>query len=157
MFKLFKKKECHELVAPVTGKSIDLTQVPDAVFASKMMGEGIAFELESDTICAPCDGKITMLTNTLHAVGITADNGAEILIHIGLDTVNLNGQGFKALVHAQDKVKKGTPLIQLDLDFLKQQPYSLITPMVVTNSAQFDIHVAEANKPVQKEDIVITF
>lgn len=114
MFKLFKKTDdICKLFAPVNGKTIALENVPDKVFASKMMGDGIGFEYEGNTIYAPCDGKITLVANTLHAVGITSENGAEILIHIGLDTVSLNGKGFKKLINQGDKVKKGTPLIEI--------------------------------------------
>ena len=158
MFQIFKKKEPVELYAPVTGTSVALENVPDQVFAQKMMGDGIAFMPETDTICAPCNGKITMVAHTLHAVGITADNGAEILIHIGLDTVSLNGKGFTALVNVGDKVKKGTPLIQIDMAFMKEQQMVLTTPMVVTNTSEFSMVIEEAGSHViMGENKVITF
>lgn len=158
MFKMFKTKQTKELYAPVTGTTISLEQVPDQVFAQKMMGDGIAFELESNVICAPCDGKIAMVANTLHAVGINADNGAEILIHIGLDTVNLGGKGFTQLVQVGDKVTKGTPMIEVDMDFMKEQNIVLTTPMVITNSADFNFDVEDGEKHViMGEDKVITF
>lgn len=158
MFQIFKKKEPVILYAPVTGTSIALDNVPDPVFAQKMMGDGIAFMPETDTICAPCNGKITMVANTLHAVGITADNGAEILIHIGLDTVNLNGKGFTALVNVGDKVKLGTPLIQIDMAFMKKQEMVLTTPLVVTNTSEFSLVIEKAGSHViMGESKVITF
>ncbi len=158
MFQIFKKKEPVVLYAPVTGTSVALENVPDQVFAQKMMGDGIAFMPETDTICAPCNGKITMVAHTLHAVGITADNGAEILIHIGLDTVSLNGKGFTALVNVGDKVKKGTPLIQIDMAFMKEQQMVLTTPMVVTNTSDFSMVIEEAGSHViMGENKVITF
>ncbi len=157
MFKLFKKTDdICKLFAPVNGKTIALENVPDKVFASKMMGDGIGFEYEGNTIYAPCDGKITLVANTLHAVGITSENGAEILIHIGLDTVSLNGKGFKKLINQGDKVKKGTPLIEIDRQFMKEQDINLITPMVVTNAANYEINVIDEGKDVTTEEKVIS-
>lgn len=157
MFKLFKKTDdICKLFAPVNGKTIALENVPDKVFASKMMGDGIGFEYEGNTIYAPCDGKITLVANTLHAVGITSENGAEILIHIGLDTVSLNGKGFKKLINQGDKVKKGTPLIEIDRQFMKEQDINLITPMVVTNAANYEINVIDEGKDVTTEAKVIS-
>ncbi|WP_448909225.1 PTS sugar transporter subunit IIA [Holdemanella biformis] len=157
MFKLFKKTDdICKLFAPVNGKTIALENVPDKVFASKMMGDGIGFEYEGNTIYAPCDGKITLVANTLHAVGITSENGAEILIHIGLDTVSLNGKGFKKLINQGDKVKKGTPLIEIDRQFMKEQDINLITPMVVTNVANYEINVIDEGKDVTTEEEVIS-
>ena len=157
MFKLFKKTDdICKLLAPVNGKTIALENVPDKVFASKMMGDGMGFEYEGNTIYAPCDGKITLVANTLHAVGITSENGAEILIHIGLDTVSLNGKGFKKLINQGDKVKKGTPLIEIDRQYMKEQDINLITPMVVTNAANYEINVIDEGKDVTTEEEVIS-
>ena len=123
-----------------------------------MMGDGIAFIPESDTICAPCDGKVTMIANTLHAIGITAENGAEILIHIGLDTVNLNGKGFTSLVNVGDKIKIGTPLVKIDMVFMKEHEMVLTTPMVVTNTNELSMVIEEAKSHViMGESKVITF
>lgn len=158
MFWTKKQKKTIELYAPITGTTVALNQVPDQVFAQKMMGDGIAFEPETQFICAPCDGTIAMLANTLHAVGITAANGAEILIHIGLDTVNLNGEGFKALVSAGDKVSKGTALIEIDMTFMKAHDMTLTTPMVITNSSEYKMVVsASGNHVIMGEDKVISF
>lgn len=158
MFKLFhKEKKPVELCTPVTGKSIAIETVPDKVFANKMMGDGVAFSFEGNQVCAPCDGKIVMIADTLHAFGMEAVNGAEILIHIGMDTVELNGKGFTKLVEADTKVKKGDPIIQLDRAVLKELGVELITPMVVTNGDDFKLQIEEVNKNVTVgEDIVIT-
>lgn len=158
MLKIFKTKQTKELFSPVEGTTIALENVPDQVFAQKMMGDGIAFELAGNVICAPCDGKIVMVANTLHAVGIHADNGAEILIHIGLDTVNLGGKGFKQLIQVGDKVTKGTPMIEVDMDFMKEHNIVLTTPMVITNSSDFNLHIEDGGKHViMGEDKVIIF
>ncbi|EFR91237.1 glucose-specific phosphotransferase enzyme IIA component, partial [Listeria innocua FSL S4-378] len=110
MFKKFLKKSKNETVfAHVTGQLIALEDVPDPVFNQKMMGEGIAIKPESGTIVAPVDGKIIQLAETKHAFGIRTDMGQEILVHIGLETVSLNGEGFNVLVNVGDKVKVGDP------------------------------------------------
>lgn len=158
MFNLFKKKKDNDLYAPVVGKTVSLEKVPDKIFADKLMGDGIAFEFEGDTVCAPCDGKISMIANTLHAFGITASNGAEILVHIGLDTVALEGNGFKAMVAGGEKVKKGAPIIEIDRDIIKQNNINLITPMIITNSNDFNFEIENGDEQViAGESKVISF
>lgn len=155
MLQLFKK---NELYAPVTGKIIPLEKVPDQVFATKMMGDGIAFDFSGEYVCAPCDGKIMMIANTKHSFGMVAQNGAEILIHIGLDTVNYQGKGFQLLAKTGDKVKKGQPIIQIDRDFFGQENVNLITPMIITNEKDHPFVVEEDSKDViVKESVVIKF
>lgn len=158
MFNLFKKKKDNDLYAPVAGETVSLEKVPDKIFADKLMGDGIGFVFEGNTVCAPCDGKISMIANTLHAFGITAANGAEILVHIGLDTVTLEGQGFKAMVSAGEKVKKGTPIIEIDRNILKKKNINLITPMIITNSDEFNFEIENGDMHViAGESKVITF
>ena len=89
------------LYAPVTGSCIPLTEVKDEVFANKMMGDGVAFTFDGDTVVSPCDGTIVMIAATKHAIGIQGDDGVEVLIHVGLDTVSLNGEGFKASINQE--------------------------------------------------------
>ncbi len=141
-----------KLAAPVKGKVIPLNEVPDQVFAGGLMGEGIAFIPEEETVTAPCDGVVMMIAETLHAVGIQAENGAEILIHVGLDTVNLNGSGFTMLVEMNQNIKQGDPLLKIDMDFMKKQKINLTTPMIVTNSSDYDLSVSA--KPT--DEIVMT-
>ena len=133
MLSLLKKKESIVLYAPVTGAAIPIENVPDKVFASKMMGDGIAFEFEGDIVYAPCDATVTMIANTLHAIGLKLSNGAEVLIHIGLDTVDLQGVGFEKLVEKSSKVNIGMRLIKIDREVIKQNKINMITPMVITN------------------------
>lgn len=121
------------LVAPVTGRCVDLSTVPDEMFSTRAMGDGVAFVYDGDTIVAPCNGEISVVAETNHAVGLTTDDGMELLIHIGVDTVALKGKGFQALVKTGDKVKVGTPLLKVDRKFLDEQGINLITSMVVTN------------------------
>ncbi len=154
MFSFFGKKKEVELKAPVNGTMIDLTQVPDKVFASKMMGEGVAFVYDGNTVCAPVDGTITLIPNSLHAFGMTTDSGLEVLVHIGLDTVNLNGEGFKKLSNQGEKVKAGTPVIQIDREFMREKGIELTTPMVITNSSDYNVEVI-SNNSVTTNDIVL--
>ncbi|SDJ40879.1 PTS sugar transporter subunit IIA [Proteiniclasticum ruminis] len=131
MFGLFKKEGA--LVAPISGKTVDITTVPDAVFAEKMAGDGLAINPTGDTVVAPADGELTMLFGTKHAFGMTLDKGVQILVHIGLDTVSLNGEGFTALKNQGDMVKKGEPIIKIDRELIQGKGLSLITPVIFTD------------------------
>ena len=135
MFNFFKKNSNKEikLVAPITGKTLDLSNVPDKVFAEKLAGDGIAINPIGDVIVAPADGELTLVFKTMHAFAITLANGAELLIHIGIDTVSLNGEGFEQLVEAGTMVKAGTPIIKINKDFILSKGFSLITPVLITN------------------------
>jgi PTS system arbutin-like IIC component len=127
-----------KLSACVSGKLIDMSEVNDDMFSQKMMGDGIAIEPEGDTVVAPADAEVTMIMEeSLHAIGLRLANGAELLIHIGIDTVKLNGRGFKALVKAGDKVKAGTPLIHFDQQVIKEAGYQTTVIMAVTNSTDY--------------------
>ena len=127
-----------KLYACVTGRLMDMSEVPDDMFSQKMMGDGIAIEPTGDTVVAPADAEVTMIMEeSLHAIGLRMKNGAEILIHIGIDTVKLNGEGFQALVKAGDKVSAGTPLIKFDKEVIKAAGYGTTVIMAVTNSADY--------------------
>ncbi|SEO64744.1 PTS system IIA component, Glc family (TC 4.A.1) [Amphibacillus marinus] len=133
--KLFGKEEKIDkevLVSPVTGQVVDITEVPDPTFSEKMMGDGIAFKPTDGTFVAPVDGEVVNLFPTLHAIGIKSKAGVEYLIHIGLDTVMLDGEGFTAHVKQGDHVKAGDSLVTVDLDFVSQKAKT-ITPLVVTS------------------------
>lgn len=135
--KLFKKKEKVTdivLTAPISGKMLALENVPDPVFAKKMMGDGIAVDPVNGKVVSPIDGKIIQVFPTKHAVGISTNNGVEILIHIGLDTVNLNGEGFTAHVNEGDQVKQGELLISFEIDLVREKAKSTVTPIIITNT-----------------------
>lgn len=141
MFSLFKSKTF--ITSPVSGPICNLQDVCDPVFSQKLMGDGIAIIAEDELICAPSDGTITLIAETKHAFGITTKQGIEILVHVGLDTVTLNGQGFQALQKSGNTVTKGTPILQIDLAFMKQKGISLVTPIIITNTQDYpcrDIH-----------------
>jgi sugar PTS system EIIA component len=134
MFKnLFKKNKTVSFVAPMTGKVIPLEEVPDPVFSQKMMGDGLAMDPTEGVVYAPVNGEIVQLFPTKHAIGIKTKNGLEVLIHIGIDTVSMNGEGFTAHIQTGDKVKQGDPLISFDLALVKEKAKSTITPIIITN------------------------
>jgi len=138
--KLFGKKEetpnTITLIAPLSGKVIPLEEVPDPVFAQKMMGDGVAITPTEGKVTSPVDGEIIQVFPTKHAIGIKAKNGAEILIHIGLDTVNMNGEGFTTHIQEGKKVKTGDLLVTYQLDLVEEKARSIITPIIITNSDQ---------------------
>jgi PTS system D-glucosamine-specific IIC component len=139
--------EDEGFMAPLKGELKPITEVPDQVFAGKMMGDGFAIVPVEGTIVSPVNGKIVNLFPTKHAIGILSDTGREILIHVGIDTVNLKGQGFETLVAENDIVEQGQPLLKVDLDYIKEHATSTITPIVFTNLAEGEKVVIE--KPGQ--------
>ncbi|MDV7686958.1 PTS sugar transporter subunit IIA [Oenococcus oeni] len=140
----FLNKNKHldkRIVAPVTGKCVDLSKVPDPLFAKKVMGDGAAFIYDGDTIFSPCQGSISMIASTKHAIGLMSISGIEILLHVGIDTVNLHGEGFTTLVSKDEKVKIGRPLLRINRNLMKEKKIDLITSLVVTNGSSVDIKV----------------
>ncbi|WP_367083244.1 phosphoenolpyruvate--protein phosphotransferase [Pseudomonas sp. HOU2] len=127
------------LSAPLSGPVLTLAKVPDAVFASGAMGDGIAIDPLNDTLYSPCAGEIIHVARTGHALTVRADNGAEILLHLGLDTVELNGEGFSMLVKQGTRVSNGQPLLRYDLDKVGQQCKSLVSLLILTNSQDFQV------------------
>lgn len=132
MFSFFARKRGIDLYAPIEGKVVDITEVPDAIFAQKMMGDGVAIEPTGSVFTAPCDGKIALISGTKHALAIVS-GGMEVLVHIGIDTVDLNGQGFEVAVKVNDDVKKGDKLVTIDREFIMKSGKSLLTPIVIIN------------------------
>ena len=157
MFNFFKKKndDSISIKAVADGKIISISDVKDPVFAQKMMGDGIAILPTSSFICAPIDGTIQLIHDTKHAFGMINDAGLEILVHIGLDTVNLKGEGFKALAKAGDSVKAGTPIIEIDLAFLNEKGMDITTPIVLLNHSQFKLEFQQANQAKAGETLLI--
>lgn len=133
LFKKNKKEESLNFVAPVSGKAVDLSEVPDPVFAQKMAGDGLGIDSTGDIIVAPCDGELTLVFKTKHAFAMTLDNGIELLVHIGIETVSLNGEGFEQLAEQGTRVKAGTPIIKIDRELIKSKGLSLVTPVLITN------------------------
>ena len=156
MFELLKKKK--SIIAPVDGKTVELSQVPDKVFAEKMVGDGLAIDTVGSIITAPSDGTLTLIFKTNHAFGMTLKDGVELMVHIGIDTVKLDGAGFERLCKQGDFVKAGTPVIKLDRDFILSKGYSLITPVLITNMDKIKNIKPVINKDVKAgEDIVMEY
>lgn len=157
MFGLFKKKEAdNHLYAPVSGQWLALKDVKDEVFSSGMLGEGMAFLPEDDIICSPCDGQIVMVADTKHAFAVKADNGAEILVHVGMDTVNLNGEGLKLLMESGSRVKKGDGILKIDQSFMQSRGIDLTTPMIVANGHEFQLVTGKACGHIEMGEAVGT-
>jgi PTS system glucose-specific IIA component len=131
MFDFLKAKKIN-IFSPVPGKIIDITEVSDPIFADKTMGDGFAVIPETNVVTAPCDGTISLLPDTLHALVLETE-GVQILIHIGIDTVKMHGQGFTAHVKLGDMVTKGTPLITFDRDLITKAGYDLTTLVILCN------------------------
>ncbi|MBU9724049.1 MULTISPECIES: PTS sugar transporter subunit IIA [Bacillaceae] len=128
--------------SPMTGKVVPLSEVPDPTFSQKMMGDGMAIEPADSLVLAPVDGEVINLFPTKHAIGIKTVNGIEILIHIGIDTVNMKGEGFEAFIKQGDNVKTGDKLIKFDMGQVESKAASTITPLIITNGDA----VSELNK-----------
>jgi len=132
MFGLFKKKG-EVLLPAMKGEVVGLDQVPDAVFSQRMLGDGYAVIPSEGVVIAPVSGVVVQIFPTNHAFGIVTDSGLEVLVHIGIDTVEMKGEGFKRLVEVDTKVTAGTPIIEVDLALVKLKAKSAITPVVITN------------------------
>lgn len=154
MLGLFKKKKTLEFCAPCAGEVFPLSETPDIAFAKGMMGEGVCIVPSDSSICAPFDGIIDIF-HTKHAVGCAVDS-IETIIHIGINTVELKGQGFTALTVMQGEVKKGTPLLKLDIDFLKKNTDTLISPLVIVDKPEnAEITILRDSGIVQAGDILM--
>jgi len=133
MFGLFKRK-AREVQAPVDGEVVPLEEVDDEVFSQKMVGDGIAIKPIGEFFCAPIDGKISKIFATNHAYSIKGTKDLEVMVHIGLESVALNGAGFKRLVEEGAHVTAGTPIIQVDMSILKEAK-STITPVIIAEGS----------------------
>lgn len=129
------KKKC-ELTAPVDGTIVNLADLPDPAFAEGMLGDGIAIEPASGHFYSPCDGVVSGVTDTCHAYSITSSDGLELLLHIGIDTVELKGKGFSPKVKLGDRLHKGDLVAVVDLELLRESGYSRLTPLIITNMDQ---------------------
>lgn len=141
-----------DFVAPMTGRVLDLDDVSDKVFSDRLMGDGFAIELTESEVVSPVDGVVEMTYPSKHAFGLKADSGEEILIHIGMDTVELNGKGFESFVETNDRVKKGGLLCKVDLDYVRGQGKSLVSPIIFTTGEKVKLLDKETVK--ENEEII---
>lgn len=158
MFNLFKKKKKFELEAMTQGNLINIEKVNDPTFSEKMLGDGIAIMPNNNDsiidVVSPASGTVTALFPTGHAFGITCENGIELLIHIGLDTVNAKGEGFKLNnIKQGDKVKAGQIMVTVDLKLLRKD-YELPVILVITNPSDKDIKFIEPQRVMAKQNII---
>ena len=154
-FKKLFGKPMDALCAPVAGNAVPVSQVPDPTFAEELLGKGIAIEPTEGKVFAPCDATVDMMFETGHAVSLIAEFGAEVLIHVGLETVSLKGKHFTVHVANGDKVKKGDLLIEFDLEAIKAEGFNTITPMLVCTSADYGTFKTNVGKAVTNADTVI--
>ncbi|WP_080146658.1 beta-glucoside-specific PTS transporter subunit IIABC [Marinilactibacillus piezotolerans] len=143
------------LVSPMTGKAIDLVQIDDGMFSEEILGKGIAIRPSDGTVTSPINGTVTATFDSKHAIGLTTTSGLEILIHVGIDTVQLAGEGYHYLVEQGQKVSAGEPLLSVDLDFVTKKGYDTVTPIVITNSADYGDILNLSNTEVTPGDQII--
>ena len=122
-----------DIIAPLSGEIIAIEDVPDVVFAEKIVGDGIAIRPTGNKMVAPCDGEIGKIFETNHAFSLESDTGIELFVHFGIDTVELKGEGFTRIAQEGQKVKAGDTIIEFDLEFLKEHAKSILTPVVISN------------------------
>ncbi len=144
------------VTAPLKGKVIQLSDVRDEAFSSGLLGLGAAIQPEEGILYAPCDGTVSAFFPTGHAVGLTTDTGLELLMHVGMDTVQLDGKGFHPLVQTGDTVKKGQKLLEFDMKLIEDAGYSLVTPVLVTNSADFKNVAVTDQTQIQTGQVLLT-
>ncbi|MGG7212522.1 beta-glucoside-specific PTS transporter subunit IIABC [Clostridium nigeriense] len=144
------------IASPIKGEIVPLNKVNDETFASEMMGKGVAINPKEGKVLSPINGKVQMLFKTKHAIGLKSDDGAEILIHIGMDTVQLEGKYFTAHVKDGDTVKIGDTLVEFDMEAIKKEGYELVTPIIVTNTMDYLEVIASDKKEVNSGDTIIS-
>jgi len=143
----------ENFLSPMEGRLIPMEQVPDEVFSGRIMGEGFAIEPTRGEVISPVDGTVTsFMADTRHAVGITAEDGAEVLIHVGIDTVKLGGSGFTGLVAQDDRVKAGQLLLEVDLEQIRAKVPSLVSPVILMNLPAGQVVNVESGRAVKLGD-----
>ena len=150
-----KSEDACIIVAPIEGKAVSLEEVGDGVFSEGILGKGVAIEPSVGRAVSPVNGTVSTVFDTKHAIGLTSDDGAEVLIHIGLDTVKLNGEYFKTHVKAGEKVKAGDLLVEFDIDAIKKAGYPTITPIIITNTDNYeDVDTIKKGDVKEKDKLV---
>ena len=150
------KKTGEVLIAPLQGKAVPVTEVSDPTFGQEILGKGVAIVPSEGRVVAPVDGTIEMIFETKHAVSMTSDSGIQILIHVGLDTVKLNGSPFKAYAENGQHVKRGDLLLEFDIEAIKAAGLESITPIVICNSGDYKEIKTHVGKAVEIGDDILT-
>ncbi|MBF0806099.1 MULTISPECIES: beta-glucoside-specific PTS transporter subunit IIABC [unclassified Streptococcus] len=147
----------QEIIAsPLQGAVVQLEEIPDPVFASGAMGKGIAIEPSQGTVYAPAKGEVTLLFPTKHAIGLRTENGAEILLHVGMDTVSLNGEGFESFVEIGDSIEAGQKLLEFDIETIQAAGLPITTPVIITNTSLYEDVLVSQEREVQVGDYLLT-
>ncbi len=144
----FLKRKIREIYAPVDGQVVALESVNDEVFSKKLVGDGVAIIPMSDVFSAPIDGKVTKIFSTNHAYSIKSPKDLEVMVHIGLETVALEGRGFERLVNEGDEVKAGDPIIRVDLPYIREHAKDIITPIIISEDS--DVKTIEKRLTIVK-------
>lgn len=155
MFGLGKKNR-EVLGSPIQGEAVEVSKVDDPTFGQELLGKGVAIIPSLGRVVAPCDGYIEMVFDTKHAISMKSDSGIEILIHVGIETVTLKGEHFTSHVEAGQEVKKGTLLLEFDMEGIKKAGLSLISPVIICNTPNYKKIIAHAGKRVSELDEVLT-
>jgi sugar PTS system EIIA component len=153
MFSFFKNDP--NIYAPIAGECLDITECNDKAFAEKTLGDGFIVIPQECTVKSPCDGLITMIFPTKHAIGITMSSGQEIILHVGIDTVKLNGKKFTVLVRVGAKVKAGTPLIKFDAHYMKEHQIDMSVIVALVNWSKFHYTKKHLNEIVKSDTCVL--
>jgi glucose-specific phosphotransferase system IIA component len=154
MFGFFKKRGT-EIVAVANGRVIPMEQVNDTAFSEKLLGDGVAIIPDGDIVVAPCSGKISMIADTGHAFGMECDNGMELLVHIGIDTVSLNGKGFTVKTKADTHVKAGTPIVSFDRNVMDESGLDMVIPIIVLDNKGLNLEMHYPQTAKAGETIVM--
>ena len=160
LFDMFKKKDAAPsfpvvLAADAAGAFVKMEDIPDEVFAQGILGQGCGIDPSEGKVYAPFDGQVETLPDSLHALGLLSDSGVELLIHVGLETVNLNGRHFTSRVRQGQHFRKGELLLEFDLSAIQAEGYDTVTPVVVTNADDFAAVTPAAAGPVKPEDPIL--
>lgn len=143
-------------MSPMNGNIIELSEVNDATFSEKLLGDGVAIESEDGKVFAPFDGIVSALFPTNHAISLESDDGVEMLIHIGIDTVQLNGKYFFSHVEQNQKIKQGDLLIEFNKEAIKSEGYAIITPVIIANTDTYSNIIKMTNNKVTKEEVLLS-
>lgn len=153
MLGIFKK--AVEVKAPVNGKLIPIENIPDEVFSQKMAGDGLGIEVSDGIVTAPVEGEVMLVFTTKHALAIRTPEGFEVMLHIGIDTVKMGGEGFDVYVKKGDKVKAGQEIMKFDLELVKEKAASTITPVIITNMSEVASIEKKSGTVTRGKDIIM--
>ena len=150
-----KDDNAETIAAPIIGEAVESAQISDPTFAEEMLGRGIAIKPEVGKMFSPVDGTVALVFDTKHAVSFASEKGAEVLVHVGLDTVKLNGEFYTAHVQTGDAVKKGDLVLEFDMEKIKEAGYELITPVIICNTDDYQDIETVTGKSVTAHDVIM--